>query len=304
MGRTAIIHRSVFPGSNSWVVRGGRALTLSAPFGIMGIVNLTPDSFHDGGQYAVPSAGLAHALHLLEQGADILDLGAESSRPGAVPVTAEEELARLMPVLGAVRARAPAAVLSIDTWRAETARVALEAGASIINDISACTADPALLDVLVQYRPGYVLMHSDGRGVGSTQALPCADICREVMMFFEQRLECLTRAGLPEERIILDPGIGFGKSVEQNLTLLAQAESLLSLGRPVLLGLSMKSFFGGLLGLPVQERGAVTQVASALLWSKGIFWHRVHDVRGVRDSLRLASALHQQGAGYGSTGAC
>ncbi|MDO5483877.1 MAG: dihydropteroate synthase, partial [Desulfovibrionaceae bacterium] len=278
MGRTVTANSlTSTPQPIPWIVRGGRALTVSAPFGVMGIVNLTPDSFHDGGQHNTPLAGVDHALKLLAEGADILDLGAESSRPGARPIAAAEEQHRLLPVLTGLRAKAPAAVISVDTWRASTAVMALEAGAAIINDISAC-ADPDFLDVLAQYRPGYVLMHGRGFPADKGSDVSSADICREVMEFFEAGLQRLTAAGLPEERIVLDPGIGFGKSQAQNLLLLAGAGQWQSLGRPVLLGLSMKSLFGGLLGLPTAERGPATQVASALLWSKGVFWHRVHDV--------------------------
>ena len=276
--------------SPPWVVRGGRALTVSVSFGIMGIVNLTPDSFYDGGRHGDGTSRLAHALRLLEEGADVLDLGAESSRPGAQAIDPAEELTRLLPTLEALRREAPSAVLSVDTWRAGTAAASLEVGAAIINDISACRGDAALPDVLAQFKPGYVLMH--GAGFPADRAISAkTDICGEVMRFFERGLARLTAAGLPEDRIALDPGIGFGKTLEQNVRLLARAGEWASFGRPVLLGLSMKSLFGGLLGLPVAERGAATQVASALLWGKGVFWHRVHDVRGVRQALTLAAAM-------------
>ena len=276
-----------------WVIRGDRALTVSAPFGIMGIVNLTPDSFYDGGRHGGAESCLAHALTLLEDGADVLDLGAESSRPGAEPISPQEELSRLLPTLTALQRKVPDAVISVDTWRADTAATALEAGAAIINDISGCRGDAALPDVLAQYKPGYVLMH--GAGFPADREVPSfADICGEVMRFFEQGLARLTAAGLPENRIVLDPGIGFGKRLEHNVRLLARVEDWACFGRPVLLGLSMKSLFGKLLGLPTAERGPATQVASALLWERGVFWHRVHDVRGVRQALALAAAMRRQ----------
>lgn len=276
----------------AWIVAGGRAVCASAPFGVMGIVNLTPDSFYDGGCHADAASGLAHALKLRNDGADVLDLGAESSRPGAAPLSAEEELRRLLPVLAGLKREAPAACLSVDTYHAATAAVALAQGVQIINDISACRYDPGLLDVLVEYKPGYVLMHSGGRPQVMQQAPRYADVRREVREFFEREMARLVRAGLPEDRIVLDPGIGFGKTLEHNLTLLAHPEDWLELGRPVLMGLSMKSFFGELLGLAAAGRGAVTQVATARLWERGVFWHRVHDVAATRQTLRLLAALN------------
>lgn len=281
-----------------WHVRGGRALVTPAPFGVMGIVNLTPDSFYDGGAHATAEAGLAHALRLHGQGADILDLGAESSRPGARPLTPQEEQARLLPVLAALRRKAPGATLSVDTWHASTAAAALELGAGIVNDISACAFEPELLDVLIHYKPGYVLMHSQGRPETMQHNPRYADVRREVRDFFERTLNRLVTAGLPEDRIALDPGIGFGKSLEHNLELLAHPEDWLSFGRPVLMGLSMKSVLGGLLGLPASLRGPASLAATVLLWSRGVFWHRVHDVAAARQGLRAAAAL---GPGMGST---
>ncbi len=279
-----------------WRVLGGRALAASAPFGIMGIVNVTPDSFFDGGMHMKTEDAVAHALRLRDDGADILDLGAESSRPGARPLSSEEELARLLPVLCGIRARASGVCISVDTYHAATADAVLRCGAEIINDISGCDYDPGLLDVLTQYRPGYVLMHRQGRPATMQVAPRYDDVRREVMEFFEQGLNRLTRAGLPEDRIALDPGIGFGKTLEHNLTLLAHAEDWRTFGRPVLMGLSMKSLFGDLLGLPAARRGAATQTATALLWQKGVFWHRVHDAAAARQGLRLAAALRTGGA--------
>jgi len=273
-----------------WHVLGGRALTTPAPFGVMGIVNLTPDSFYDGGRHQ-GMQGLTHALRLLAEGADILDLGAESSRPGATELPPEEETARLLPVLAGLRQRAPAAVVSVDTYHAATAAAALDMGAAVINDISGCAFDPGLLDVLAQYRPGYVLMHSQGRPATMQDAPRYDDVRRDVREFFERGLARLVRAGLPEDRIALDPGIGFGKTMQHNLELLAHPEDWLSLGRPVLMGLSRKSLFGGLLGLPPQQRGTATAVATALLGVRGVFWHRVHDVAAARQALTVASAL-------------
>ena len=275
----------------TWYVKGGRALKTPSPFGVMGIVNLTPDSFYDGGVHHMPPAGLEHALTLLEQGADILDLGAESSRPGAAELPPDEEIQRLAPVLMGLRHQAPWATVSVDTYHAATAASVLEQGAVIINDISACAFDPGLLDVLVQYKPGYVLMHSQGRPQTMQHNPRYEDVRREVREFFECNLARLVRAGLPEDRIVLDPGIGFGKTLAHNLELLAHPEDWLGFGRPVLMALSMKSVFGGLLSLPPARRGAATVAATALLRARGIFWHRVHHVADARQALAVATAF-------------
>jgi len=274
-----------------WHILGGRALKTPSPFGVMGIVNLTPDSFYDGGLHNAPAPGLSHALTLRNQGADILDLGAESSRPGAAELPPQQETERLLPVLTGLRQAAPGAVISVDTYHAATAAAVLDMGAAIINDISACAFDPALLDVLVQYKPGYVLMHSQGRPQTMQHDPRYTDVRREVLEFFEREMSRLVRAGLPEDRIVLDPGIGFGKTLEHNLALLAHPEDWLALGRPVLMALSMKSVFGGLLGLPPQERGLATATATAMLRGKGVFWHRVHDVVAARQAMTVALAL-------------
>ena len=275
----------------TWYVKGGRALKTPSPFGVMGIVNLTPDSFYDGGVHHMPPAGLEHALTLLEQGADILDLGAESSRPGAAELPPDEEIQRLAPVLMGLRHQAPWATVSVDTYHAATAAAVLEQGAVIINDISACAFDPGLLDVLVQYKPGYVLMHSQGRPQTMQHNPRYEDVRREVREFFECNLARLVRAGLPEDRIVLDPGIGFGKTLAHNLELLAHPEDWIGFGRPVLMALSMKSVFGGLLSLPPARRGAATVAATALLRARGIFWHRVHHVADARQALAVATAF-------------
>jgi dihydropteroate synthase len=260
----------------------------------MGIVNVTPDSFYDGDALKTPASAVRHCLRLLDQGARILDLGGASSRPGAREVAPEEEQARLLPVLRGLRARPPEqgtgreAVVSVDTCRASTARLALEAGADIVNDISAC-ADPELLDVLAEYKPGYVLMHSDPAGM--REGPRYAHVVDEALHFFETELARLCAAGLAEQSIVLDPGIGFGKRLEDTVALLRDIARLRSLGRPLLAGLSMKSLFGDLLGLAPDRRGPATQVATALLAGKGVALHRVHDVAGALDALRLAHCL-------------
>jgi dihydropteroate synthase len=259
----------------------------------MGIVNITPDSFHDGGAHETPEAALRHSLRLIEQGAHILDLGAESTRPGARELAPEEEQARLLPVLRGLREDPSGreAALSIDTYRASTARLALAAGADIINDISACAFDPDLLDVLVEYKPGYILTHCRGRPADMQANPRYVHVVDEVLHFFEKELARLCAAGLAEESIVLDPGIGFGKRLEDNTALLRGMPRLCALGRPLAVGLSMKSLFGDLLGLPPERRGPATQIAVALSSVKGASVHRVHDVAGALDAVRLAQAI-------------
>lgn len=264
----------------------------------MGIVNITPDSFSDGGRFLDPDKAVAHGLRLLEDGAAMLDLGAESTRPFAAPVRGEDERTRLMPVLQELRRRRPEAVLSVDTFKAETARRALEAGADVINDISACLFDPPLLEVVTQYKPGYVLMHSRGKPADMQIAPQYDDVVETVFAFFERRMDVLVRAGLPEDRIVLDPGIGFGKNVEHAVALLRAMERFQRLGRPLYVGLSRKSLFGDLLGLAAGEREEATHLAVALLAARGVSYHRVHDVAGCARALRLAAAMTPPSAAW------
>lgn len=262
-------------------------------FGLLGILNLTPDSFYDGGKFTSVEKALAQAGKLLEEGANILDLGAESTRPGSEPLSSDEEINRLAPVFFALKKSFPDAMISIDTWHSQTASFFLENGAEIINDVSACAWDEALADVLAKAKPGYVLMHGKGRPA-SMQANPCyKNVLDEVENFFAQSLDRLVSAGLPKENIVLDPGIGFGKTLAHNLELLANIDKFAVFGCKILAGISMKSWLGNLLGLGINDRGEATAVASALLWQKGVFWHRVHQIGNVRQALELACALGQ-----------
>jgi dihydropteroate synthase len=274
---------------HQWIVKGGRALG-PAPFFIAGIVNVTPDSFHDGGQFLDHGAALARGLALAEQGADILDLGGESTRPGAAETPEAEELARVVPVIRDLAASCPAA-LSVDTYKAKVAAEALAAGAVIVNDISACRFDPALAEILAREKPGYVLMHSQGKPREMQKNPTYRDVVEEILAFFEERLQYLVQRGLPEDRIVLDPGVGFGKTLEHNLAILKHIDRFKVLGRPLYVGLSHKSLFQGLLGLGPGERGAATQAATAILAAKGVAVHRVHDVADTARTLKLAAAL-------------
>lgn len=275
--------------SAAWTVGGGRALAC-APFLVMGIVNATPDSFSDGGLHQGASAAVSHALRLLDEGAAVIDVGGESTRPYASPVTDEQEADRVLPVIRGLLAARPDTVVSVDTYRARTAARAIEAGVAIVNDISAC-ADPELLEVVAREKPGYVLMHSQGRPADMQQAPAYRDVVGEILAFLEAGLARLVGAGLPEDRVVVDPGVGFGKTLAHNLTILKNLDRFASLGRPVLVGLSRKSFLGDLLGLSVGDRTVHTQVATALAARAGATIHRVHDVDLTVKTLVLADAL-------------
>lgn len=269
---------------------GGKVLG-PAPFLIAGIVNVTPDSFYDGGAHADIASGVAHGLKLVGEGAHILDVGGESTRPYGDPVSESDELARVLPVIeGLIAARTPA-VISVDTYKAKVAARCLEAGAAIINDVSGFRFEPEILDVLAEYKPGYVLMHSLGRP-GDMQDEPrYDDVVGDIMAFFEERLGVLEQAGLPLDRVALDPGIGFGKRLEHNLEILREIERFNEFGLPVYMGLSNKSLWQGLLGLETGQRQNATQAATAVLAAKGVPIHRVHEVELTRQTLTIVREL-------------
>ena len=225
---------------------------------------------------------------------DILDFGACSTRPGSIPVDPGTEWKRLSPALRAVRDAFPGIRISVDTFRSEVVRRVHDLiGDFLVNDISAQSFDPGLTDVLVQYRPGYVLMHCQGTPATMQDHPRYADPAAEVASFFERELSRLVRAGFPEENVILDPGIGFGKKAVHNLALIRHPEAWAHLGRPSLMGLSMKSLFKDLLGLETARRGAATQVATALALVQGYAWHRVHDVQATSQTIALFQALSE-----------
>ncbi len=273
-----------------------------SPFHVWGIVNVTPDSFSDGGRFMRPASALERAGRLLEGGASVLDVGGASSRPGSVFPPEHEELARISPVLDALERRRAAAgpqghagsgaaggfFISVDTWRAGVARAALDAGADIVNDISACAWDPELIDVVAQYRPGYVLTHCPARPDEEPPRYG-AGIVSDIMRFFESGLGRLVRAGLPEENILLDPGIGFGKDPGQNWQILREIGQFLGFGRPLLAGISRKRFLSGATDAAPEDRDSVTAACTALLWERGVRHHRVHDAACAADALRAAA---------------
>lgn len=258
---------------------------------VMGIVNAAPDSFSDGGLAFGVDKAAHRALTLAEEGADVVDLGGESTRPGADVVSAEVELGRVIPVLRALREREFPLPISVDTYKAHVAAAALEAGASAINDVGGFSWDPHMLDVLAAFKPGYVLMHAKGRPGRMDPDPQYDDVVDEVKAFFGERLNRLVKAGLPEANILLDPGIGFGKTLEHNLALLKHIDRFMVFGIPLLVGVSRKSLFGKLLGLPVNDRDGATGVATALLAAKGVWAHRAHDAAGARRALSIAREI-------------
>ncbi len=277
-----------------------RVLSLRERALIMGIVNVTPDSFSDGGRFHDPQAAIAHGLELVAEGADLLDVGGESSRPGAEPVTLDEELARVMPVVRGLLARTTVPV-SIDTTKAEVARQALAAGAQIVNDITAL-GDPEMGAVVVAARAGVVLMHMQGTPPTMQKDPYYQDVTVEVAGFLESRLRAARELGIAESQVVLDPGIGFGKTLRHNLELLARLGELLRLGRPVCLGASRKRFLGDNLGRPLGHRlaGSLAAVCFALA-AGAAHVVRVHDVAATRDVVLLHQALRQAARGTDGT---
>ena len=280
----------------SWTIAGGRVLG-PAPFFVVGIVNCTPDSFYDGGLCFDTGTAISHGLELLSQGADIVDIGGESTRPFSRRISAGEEGWRVLPVLHGIMDQAPDVVVSVDTYRAGVAAQALQAGAQIVNDVSACAFDPELIRVLADYKPGYVLMHSRGRPEDMQKDPSYTDVVEEIYAFFEAGLDRLVQAGVPQDHIVLDPGIGFGKLLEHNLELLANIDRFYALGRPVYMGLSNKSMWGKLLDIASQERPMATQVATGLMAARGVSIHRVHEVVDTVRTLRIVQSLHDHAGG-------
>ncbi|MDP8213629.1 MAG: dihydropteroate synthase [Candidatus Euphemobacter frigidus] len=285
-----------YPFSFEWSNRWGRSfsLTLGPKTVIMGALNLTPDSFFDGGFYPTVDEAVNRALAMEEAGAGIIDLGGESTRPGAVSVPEEEELQRIMPVLERLVERLTIPI-SIDTYKAGVARRALGAGASIINDISALRFDPGLVSVVAESMGPYVMMHMKGTP-GTMQNAPAyRDVMAEIKEFFRERLHRAEEEGITLERIIIDPGIGFGKTLEHNLTILAGLASLAELGRPILLGPSRKSFIGAILDKPPADRLWGTAGAVAACIAHGAHIIRVHDVEVMKDLSTVMDRVDQVG---------
>jgi dihydropteroate synthase len=278
----------------TWQLRD-RTLTPGDPPLVMGIVNVTPDSFSDGGRFLDTDAAVAQALRLAEQGADILDIGGESSRPGAQPVALEDELSRVLPLVRRLAAQTTL-LLSVDTSKAEVARQALEAGAHIINDITALQGDPAMPEVARTFQAGVVLMHMQGTPATMQENPHYDDVVAAVASFLEARLQACADVGIAGSQVVLDPGIGFGKKAAHNLQLLAHLEELQRLGRPVCLGVSRKGFLGKVLDRPLEQRlaGSLAAACYALVRQTAQIV-RVHDVAETRDVVTVLEALRKAG---------
>jgi len=259
----------------------------------MGIVNVTPDSFSDGGQYPDAASAVDAALRMVDQGAEILDIGGESTRPGSSPVSEAEELRRVLPVIEAL-AGTTKVPISIDTLKSGVAKAALAAGASIVNDIAANRQDQAMWRLVAETGAGYVAMHMQGTPQTMQTHPHYGNVVAEVEAFFEERLDGLRRCGVADEQVIFDPGIGFGKTLEHNLQLLGGLQRFQRLGRPVLLGVSRKSFIGKLLGTEVGERLPAGLACACLAVADGIAMIRVHDVPETVQAMRMAEAILAQ----------
>ena len=260
---------------------------------LMGIVNVTPDSFADGGRYLAPDAAVAHGEQLVAEGADLLDIGGESTRPGAAPVAEAEELRRVLPVIQRLRQRV-AVPISIDTRKAAVARAALETGASVVNDVEAGRTDDALWQAVAEFNAGYVCMHMQGTPATMQAAPIYANVVGEVGAFFSERLARLQQAGIEPAQVALDPGLGFGKTLEHNLQLLANLETLRKYERPLLVGASRKSFLGRLLGVEVDARLPGSLAAAAWAVHAGAVIVRTHDVAATRQVVRTIEALRSR----------
>lgn len=270
---------------------GRFTLSLDRPL-IMGIVNVTPDSFSDGGRFCSPERAIQHATQLVELGADLLDIGGESTRPGAQAVDADEELERILPVLeGLHDCGVP---LSIDTLKPDVMRMVIQAGADMINDVNALRAEGAL-QAVAGSSVGVCLMHMRGEPRTMQQNPQYQDVVAEVQAFLTARIAAAEQAGISRSRMLADPGFGFGKTLEHNLDMLRHLDVIARLGVPLLVGLSRKSMLGALTGLPVEERGIPSIAAAVISVLKGARILRVHDVKETRQALQIVSALGGEG---------
>lgn len=259
----------------------------------MGILNVTPDSFSDGGRWLDADAAVARAEEMVAQGATIIDVGGESTRPGADPVAADEERRRVIPVIRELAVRLPHVLLSIDTAKAEVAQAAIEAGAGYVNDVTAFTADPEMVRVVAAHpHVRCCLMHMQGEPRTMQHDPRYRDVVADVEQYLRRRLEEVVEHGIPEDRIDLDPGIGFGKRIEHNLQLLRHLDRIVAIGRPVVLGTSRKSSLGRITGRTVPEELAAASVSTAVLaYQQGVRTFRVHDVAEHHDALLVAEAV-------------
>lgn len=258
---------------------------------VMGVLNVTPDSFSDGGKYYRFEEAIDHAQQMLDNGADIIDIGGESTRPGALPLTTESELERVIPVIKALTKIHPEIVISIDTYKSVVAEEAIRAGARMVNDISGLGLDPRMKDIVHKYQVPVVIMHIKGTPRDMQENPYYADLFGELIRYFQERIESALRTGIPAGQIIIDPGIGFGKRLEDNYEILNRLEELIALGYPVLVGPSRKSFIGRILNQPPEERLFGTAAAVAVAVYKGARIIRVHDVPEMRQVIQIAERI-------------
>ncbi len=264
----------------------------SARVKIMGVLNVTPDSFSDGGNFATFDTALSQAEKLIADGADILDIGGESTRPFADPVGTAEELARVIPIIQAIRKKYDT-IISIDTMKADVAAKALEAGANIINDVSALRTDPEMISLVKKTDVPVIIMHMQGTPSDMQIKPSYLDVVEDIVDFFRERIQWITSQGVAKERLVLDPGIGFGKTIDHNLSILKKLERFSSFKLPILLAHSRKRFLGEITGVKKEsERDVATAVVASLCASKGIDMVRVHDVATTRHALKLAEAIN------------
>ena len=260
---------------------------------VMGILNVTPDSFSDGGRFTQDQALAAQVKAMLDNGADLIDVGGESTRPYAEPVSEEEELRRVLPAIACIRARHPSIPVSIDTTKAEVARQALNAGADIINDVSGLRFDPEMIRIAIAHEAPVILMHMRKTPKDMQDEPVYDDVIQEITDFLAERISWATEQGLDRQRIIVDPGLGFGKTVLHNLTILKHLRVFKKLGCPLLVGHSRKGFIGTLLGLETRERDSATAMISSFCATQGADILRVHDVKKTAQAVRLHEAIRQ-----------
>jgi dihydropteroate synthase len=271
-----------------------RAGTLTAGPGpvVVGILNVTPDSFSDGGIFLDPEAAAEHAAAMLDEGAGMLDVGGESTRPGSDPVSQEEEIQRVVPVVERIISERPEAIISVDTYRSGTATAALQAGAKFVNDVTAFRGDPSMASVIKEAACPVILMHMQGEPKTMQKEPRYEDVVREVRYFLAERAEYAVSAGVRPENIIVDPGIGFGKNLQHNLALLRNLDVIVDLGFPVLIGASRKSFIERITGVQEpRDRVSGTVATTVLAYERGATFFRVHDVRANREALAVAEAV-------------
>ncbi len=259
-------------------------------FDLMGVVNVTPDSFSDDGHYLDSAAAVAHGIQLETEGATILDIGGESTRPGAMPVPEDEELRRVIPVIEGLISAQTRAQISIDTSKAAVAAAALDVGATLVNDVTALRGDPRMAELVAEREVDLCLMHMLGEPRTMQLDPSYENVVDDVKAFLQARMTAAITAGVQESRILIDPGIGFGKTVAHNLELLRRLDELVALGRPVVVGTSRKSFLGKLTGREVDDRVAGTIATNVLAYERGARIFRVHDVAPVHDALQVAAA--------------